>query len=187
MRTTVTIDGALFDSAVEAADPGTDTADLIREAIKVFARVQPGKRLVALGGKAPEMNVVPRRRPASGGRRSCRYSRIPPSGSHIFELPTRRCSRFWSMIGCSAIHSCRSNLPAARHQCRETGHWGPSGSCSRPLGQPQGKCFRFSIPSGVTTQAVAPSMSRSSSIESNRAGTQHSTVPMRPGGPRIRA
>ncbi len=69
MRTTVTIDDALYDSAVEAADPGMDKADLIREAIKVFVRVQAGKRLAALGGKAPSMNDIPRRRPASGERR----------------------------------------------------------------------------------------------------------------------
>ena len=63
MRTTVTIDDALFQRALEAADPGTDKADLFREAIKVFVRVQAGKRLAALGGKAPRMKSVPRRRP----------------------------------------------------------------------------------------------------------------------------
>lgn len=65
MRTTVTIDDALYESAVEAADPGLDKADVIREAIRVFVRVQAGKRLAALGGKAPAMKDIPRRRPAS--------------------------------------------------------------------------------------------------------------------------
>ncbi|MFO1467927.1 MAG: hypothetical protein U1F35_16055 [Steroidobacteraceae bacterium] len=58
MRTTVTIDDALYESAVEAADPGMDRADIIREAIKVFVRVQAGKRLAALGGKTPAMKVL---------------------------------------------------------------------------------------------------------------------------------
>ncbi len=69
MRTTVTIDDALYESAVQAADPGMDRADIIREAIKVFVRVQAGKRLAALGGKAPAMKDISRRRPASGERR----------------------------------------------------------------------------------------------------------------------
>jgi Arc/MetJ family transcription regulator len=63
VRTTVTIDDELFQRALEVADPGTDKADLFREAMKVFVRVQAGKRLAALGGKAPRMKSVPRRRP----------------------------------------------------------------------------------------------------------------------------
>ena len=63
VRTTVTIDDELFQRALEVADPGTDRADLFREAMKVFVRVQAGKRLAALGGKAPRMKPVPRRRP----------------------------------------------------------------------------------------------------------------------------
>jgi len=41
-----------------------DKADLIREAVKVFVRVQAGKRLAALGGQAPAMKEIPRRRVA---------------------------------------------------------------------------------------------------------------------------
>jgi Arc/MetJ family transcription regulator len=63
MRTTVTVDDELFKRALEVADPGIDKADLFREAIKVFIRVQAGKRLAALGGKMPRMKPVPRRRP----------------------------------------------------------------------------------------------------------------------------
>jgi Arc/MetJ family transcription regulator len=63
VRTTVTIDDELFQRALEVADPGTDRADLFREAMKVFVRVQAGKRLAAMGGKAPRMKSVPRRRP----------------------------------------------------------------------------------------------------------------------------
>ncbi len=61
MRTTVTIDDALYEKALEMADPGMDKTDLFREAIKTFVRVQAGKRLAALGGTAPDMQEVPRR------------------------------------------------------------------------------------------------------------------------------
>jgi hypothetical protein len=63
MRTTVTIEDALYERALEVADPGMDKTDLFREAIKTFVRVQAAKRLAALGGKAPDMDHVPRRRP----------------------------------------------------------------------------------------------------------------------------
>jgi hypothetical protein len=62
MRTTVTIEDALYEEALAVADPSMDKADLFREAIKTFVRVQAAKRLAALGGRAPEMPDVPRRR-----------------------------------------------------------------------------------------------------------------------------
>ncbi len=62
MRTTVTIDDALYDEALEVADPGMDRADLFREAVKTFVRVQAAKRLALLGAAAPDMQDVPRRR-----------------------------------------------------------------------------------------------------------------------------
>jgi len=62
MRTTVTIDDALYERALEVADPAMDKADLFREAIKTFVRVQAAKRLGALGAAAPEMKDIPRRR-----------------------------------------------------------------------------------------------------------------------------
>lgn len=62
MRTTVSIDDDLYRRALEVADPSMDKADLFREAVKVFVRVQSAKRLAALGGKAPRMQDVPRRR-----------------------------------------------------------------------------------------------------------------------------
>ena len=64
MRTTVTIDDELYQKALDVADRGMDKGDLFREAINVFVRVQAGKRLSALGGKAPKMKGIPRRRPA---------------------------------------------------------------------------------------------------------------------------
>lgn len=61
MRTTVTIDDALFERAMQMADPGTDKAELIREAIKTYVRVMSAKRLSLLGGAAPQMPDIPRR------------------------------------------------------------------------------------------------------------------------------
>ena len=62
MRTTVTIDDDLYNKALEMADPAMDKADLFREAIKTFVRVQAAKRLAALGSATPDMPGVPRRR-----------------------------------------------------------------------------------------------------------------------------
>ena len=61
MRTTVTIDDELYAKALDMADPEMDKADLFREAIKTFVRVQAAKRLAALGGAAPGMPEAPRR------------------------------------------------------------------------------------------------------------------------------
>jgi Arc/MetJ family transcription regulator len=68
MRTTVTIDDELYQRALAMADPGMDKANLFREAIQVFVRVQAGRRLSALGGKAPAMKTIPRRRAAGPQR-----------------------------------------------------------------------------------------------------------------------
>jgi len=62
MRTTVTIDDELYEQALEVADPAMDKADLFREAIKTFVRVQAAKRLASLGGGAPQMADIPRQR-----------------------------------------------------------------------------------------------------------------------------
>lgn len=62
MRTTVTIDDALYEKALEMADPDVDKSDIFREAMKTFVRVQAAKRLAALGGKTPDMPEIPRRR-----------------------------------------------------------------------------------------------------------------------------
>ena len=65
MRTTVTIDDDLYEKALEVADPTMDKADIFREAIKTFVRVQAAKRLAALGGTMPGIQDVPRRREES--------------------------------------------------------------------------------------------------------------------------
>ena len=62
MRTTISIDDALYQKAIELADPGMDKAELFREAVKTFVRVQASKRLIALGGTTPGLVDIPRRR-----------------------------------------------------------------------------------------------------------------------------
>ena len=64
MRTTITIDDDLYQSALDVADAGMDTSDLFREAFSVFVRVQTARRLAALGGAAPNIKNTPRRRPS---------------------------------------------------------------------------------------------------------------------------
>ena len=62
MRNTATIDDALYQKALEFADPAMDKADLFREAVKTFVRVQAAKRLASLAGAMPQMQDVPRQR-----------------------------------------------------------------------------------------------------------------------------
>ncbi|MEI7535985.1 MAG: type II toxin-antitoxin system VapB family antitoxin [Comamonadaceae bacterium] len=62
MRTTVTIDDQLFAKAVALAEPGTEKSELFRECVKAFIQQQTARRLAALGGQAPEVELVPRRR-----------------------------------------------------------------------------------------------------------------------------
>jgi len=73
MRTTITVDDKLYQRALYLADPEMDKSDLLREAIEVFVRVQAAKRLSAIGGSAPKMKGIPRRRPALAriGRATC--------------------------------------------------------------------------------------------------------------------
>ncbi len=62
MRITVTLDDALYQQALEMADPDMDEADLVHEVFKTFVRIQAGKRLVSLGSETPDIQDVPRRR-----------------------------------------------------------------------------------------------------------------------------
>ena len=62
MRTTISLDDALYQRALDLADPDMERNDLFREAIRLFIRVQAAKRLAALGGTQPQMKDVPRRR-----------------------------------------------------------------------------------------------------------------------------
>lgn len=63
MRTTITIDDALYQQALDMADPGIAKSEIFREAMRTYVRVQAAKRLAALGAAAPAMENVPRRRP----------------------------------------------------------------------------------------------------------------------------
>ena len=62
MRTTLTIDDALFAKAVALAEPGIEKSELIQECVKAFIQRQIARRLAALGGQAPDIELVPRRR-----------------------------------------------------------------------------------------------------------------------------
>ena len=61
VRTTVTIDDALYEQALAVADQSMDKSDLFKEAIRTYIRVQTAKRLAALGGTMPDMQDIPRR------------------------------------------------------------------------------------------------------------------------------
>lgn len=61
MPITVTIDDTLYKQALEVADPGLDNpSDLLQEALKIYVRVQAGRRLAAPGGATPSMQDIPR-------------------------------------------------------------------------------------------------------------------------------
>lgn len=61
MRTTLTIDDELFAKAVSLAEPGIEKSELIRDCVKAFIQRQTARRLAALGGQAPDIELVPRR------------------------------------------------------------------------------------------------------------------------------
>jgi metal-responsive CopG/Arc/MetJ family transcriptional regulator len=62
MRTTVTIDDELFSKATALAEPGIERSELLRECVKAFIQRQTGRRLAALGGQVPEIELAPRKR-----------------------------------------------------------------------------------------------------------------------------
>ena len=62
MRTTITIDDDLYEEAMALADPGIEKSELIRECVRAFIQIQTARRLAALGGTVPEMQLSPRRR-----------------------------------------------------------------------------------------------------------------------------
>ena len=67
MRITVTMDDALYEQALALADPSMNKADLLKEAIHTFIRVQAAKPMAAQGAASPEIKDIPRRksRPSS--------------------------------------------------------------------------------------------------------------------------
>ena len=62
MRTTITIDDELFNSAIEISDPNMNKAEVIREALKAYVHLEASRRLATLGGSDPNMQDVPRKR-----------------------------------------------------------------------------------------------------------------------------
>ena len=65
MRTTLTIDDELFAKAISLAPPGTKKSELLKECVKAFIQRQTARRLAALGGMVPEIELAPRRREKS--------------------------------------------------------------------------------------------------------------------------
>ncbi|KKN65693.1 hypothetical protein LCGC14_0479180 [marine sediment metagenome] len=63
MRITITIDDALYEQALELAEPGlSKPSDIFQEALRSYVRVQAARRLAALGGTTQEMTDIPLRR-----------------------------------------------------------------------------------------------------------------------------
>lgn len=61
MRTTVTLDDALVERAMELTGI-TEKSALLRDGLKTLIRVESARRLAALGGTDPDASVAPRRR-----------------------------------------------------------------------------------------------------------------------------
>lgn len=61
MRTTVTLDDALVERAIELTGISEKSA-LLRDGLKTLIRVESARRLAALGGTDPDASVAPRRR-----------------------------------------------------------------------------------------------------------------------------
>ena len=61
IRTTLTIDSALYEEASKLTGI-SEKAKLVREALAALIARESGKRLAKLGGTAPELEEVPRRR-----------------------------------------------------------------------------------------------------------------------------
>lgn len=62
MRTTFTIEDQLYAKAVSLAEPGIEKSELLRECVQAFIQRQTARRLAALGGQVPDIELVPRRR-----------------------------------------------------------------------------------------------------------------------------
>ncbi len=62
MRTTLAIDDDLFERA-RASTGLTGTSAVVREALKALIERESARRLALLGGGAPDLQDIPRRRP----------------------------------------------------------------------------------------------------------------------------
>ena len=61
MRTTVTLDDALVEKAMELTGI-SETSALLHDGLKALVRVESARRLAALGGTDPDSATAPRRR-----------------------------------------------------------------------------------------------------------------------------
>jgi hypothetical protein len=52
----------VFEKFYSLAEPGIEKSELIRECVKAFIQLQTARRLAALGGQAPDIELAPRRR-----------------------------------------------------------------------------------------------------------------------------
>lgn len=63
MRTTITIDDALLKDAQDFSGIAGKSA-VINEALRIFVAREAGKRIAKMGGTMPDIEDIPRRRPA---------------------------------------------------------------------------------------------------------------------------
>jgi hypothetical protein len=62
MQTSVQLDDELLEAARRYAPANVKVEELLRLALKCYIHIGAGKALAALGGSAPDMQDVPRRR-----------------------------------------------------------------------------------------------------------------------------
>ena len=62
MQTTLTIDDELLARAQAVAEPGIAPAELLRECVEAFIQLHAARRLAALGGQMPEIDLARRQR-----------------------------------------------------------------------------------------------------------------------------
>jgi Arc/MetJ family transcription regulator len=77
MRTTITLDDELLAQASEAMGI-SERSVLLHEGLRLIVQREAARRLAALGGIAPELELPPRRRPPAPAR-GARRSRRPDS------------------------------------------------------------------------------------------------------------
>jgi hypothetical protein len=68
MHITLMIDDDLIAKAEALARPGIEPSELIKECVKGYIQLQTARRLAALGGDVPEIELAPRRREEAATR-----------------------------------------------------------------------------------------------------------------------
>ena len=68
MRTTINLDDALLEIARSLTGLKSTTA-IVHQALETFVRIEPGKRLIELGGTMPDAEPATRRRPEQRKRK----------------------------------------------------------------------------------------------------------------------